>query len=283
MARRITTGIQGRNVLGALTASEGTLSGVVEDENIVFEPAGQGDVQTTSNLQVNSQKYLKFADSDSSNYFGLRAPATIGTNVELTLPSNAGTSGYVLTTNGSNTLSWENVAVQVGDDISSDTSNYNILATSATSGGITQVKVVSSKLQFKPSDGSLILAGGTGSSSSTTGTLIVTGGIGISENVNVGGTLSATTINETSSIALKENISPLHDALDKVANLVGVNYTRKSTGNYEAGLIAEEVEKVIPELVDNDGEYKSINYSRITAYLIEAIKNLKAEIEILKN
>lgn len=283
MARRISTGVQGKNVLGALSTDNNTISSVVEDENIVFDPSGQGEVTTASNFQINDQNYLKFADNDSSNYFALRAPATVGTNVELTLPSTAGTAGYVLTTNGSNTLTWENVAVQVGDDISSDTNSYNILATSATSGGITQVKVISSKLQFKPSDGTLILSGGTGSSNTTTGTMVVTGGVGISENCYVGGTMSATTVNETSSIVLKENISPLDSALDKINNLVGVTYTRRSTGKNEAGLIAEEVEKVIPEIVSNDGEYKSINYSRLSAYLIEAVKNLKAEIDLLKN
>ena len=49
-----------------------------------------------------------------------------------------------------------------------------------------------------------------------------------------------------------------------------------------SGVIAQELEKIAPELVNNDGEYKSVAYGNITGYLIEAIKDLKAEVEDLK-
>jgi hypothetical protein len=91
--------------------------------------------------------------------------------------------------------------------------------------------------------------------------------------------LNATNITETSSIILKENITPISNAIDIITLLEGVEYTRKSTGKKEAGLIAEEVKKVLPELVDSAGEYKSISYSRLTAYLIEAVKSLKTELD----
>lgn len=90
---------------------------------------------------------------------------------------------------------------------------------------------------------------------------------------------------ETSSIALKENINPIENALDSIMQLIGVTYDRKdgSTKN-EAGLIAEEVNRVIPSVVakDKDGNPMGINYSRLSAYLIEAVKSLKAEIDSLK-
>jgi len=92
----------------------------------------------------------------------------------------------------------------------------------------------------------------------------------------------ATTITETSSIVLKENVEPLADALSKIISLNGVNYDRISSGTREAGLIAEEVEKIIPEVVDSCGEYKSVSYSRLTAYLIEAVKRLKQDLDELK-
>ena len=93
------------------------------------------------------------------------------------------------------------------------------------------------------------------------------------------------TITETSSIALKENINPIDDALDKIMQLVGVTYDRKDGSvKSEAGLIAERVNEVIPEIVakDQEGKVVGIHYSRLTAYLLEAIKTLKGEINELK-
>ena len=93
------------------------------------------------------------------------------------------------------------------------------------------------------------------------------------------------TITETSSIALKENINPIENALDSIVQLLGVTYDRKdgSTKN-EAGLIAEDVNRVIPSVVakDANGNPTGINYSRLSAYLIEAVKSLKQEIDVLK-
>jgi hypothetical protein len=66
--------------------------------------------------------------------------------------------------------------------------------------------------------------------------------------------------------------------------LVGVTYDRKDMDKHEAGLIAEDVNKIIPELVskDADGNPHGIQYSKLTAYLIEAVKSLKNEIDTLK-
>ncbi len=59
-----------------------------------------------SNLTINAQGDLRFGDSDSSNWVAFQAPATVASNVTWTLPSADGTSGQVLSTNGSGTLSW---------------------------------------------------------------------------------------------------------------------------------------------------------------------------------
>jgi len=62
----------------------------------------------TGNLYLNAQTGVNFADADSSNYIAIKSPTTVSTNYTLTLPTTAGTSGYVMTTNGSGTLSWTN-------------------------------------------------------------------------------------------------------------------------------------------------------------------------------
>ena len=80
---------------------------------------------------------------------------------------------------------------------------------------------------------------------------------------------------------LKENIKTITHALDKVMQLEGVSYNKIDGDRNEIGLIAQDVEDIVPEVVI-DGDYKSISYGNITALLIEAIKDLKAEIEELK-
>jgi surface antigen len=65
---------------------------------------------TSGNLQLNAQGDLRFADADSSNYVGFQAPATVSSNITWTLPGTDGTTGQVLTTDGSGALSWTNAA-----------------------------------------------------------------------------------------------------------------------------------------------------------------------------
>jgi hypothetical protein len=59
-----------------------------------------------TDVTLNAQGDVRFADSDSSNYVAFQAPATVTSNVTWTLPNVDGTSGQVLSTNGSGTLSW---------------------------------------------------------------------------------------------------------------------------------------------------------------------------------
>ena len=99
------------------------------------------------------------------------------------------------------------------------------------------------------------------------------------------GNLTVTgTVTENSSIRYKENIETIKYGLDKVLRMRGVTYSKKDKGAKEIGLIAEELNEVIPDLVNKnpEGEPDSVSYGRITAVLIEAIKELKMEIEELK-
>ena len=79
---------------------------------------------------------------------------------------------------------------------------------------------------------------------------------------------------------LKDNIETIDGGLAKVLSMRGVTYTRDGTDN--VGVIAQEVEKVIPQIVktaDDEMGTKSVDYGRITAVLIEAIKELKTQID----
>ena len=65
-----------------------------------------GGTITVSDITLNAQGDVRFADADSSNWVAFQGPATVATNVTWTLPATDGTSGQVLSTNGSGTLSW---------------------------------------------------------------------------------------------------------------------------------------------------------------------------------
>jgi hypothetical protein len=73
----------------------------------------------------------------------------------------------------------------------------------------------------------------------------------------------------------KTNIHTLHGALAKVERLRGVSYDLKKSGKHEVGVIAEEVVAVVPEIVSwdkNGKDAQGVDYSRLTALLIEATK-----------
>ena len=113
----------------------------------------------------------------------------------------------------------------------------------------------------------------------------ITGDVTIQQTLTVvGNTLVQGVFTETSDISLKENIRPLESSLDKVMKLNGVSFNKKTTPHVkEIGFIAQEVEEVIPDLVTetNDG-IKTVSYSRVSAILVETIKEQQAQIDELK-
>jgi hypothetical protein len=88
-----------------------------------------------------------------------------------------------------------------------------------------------------------------------------------------------------SSARWKTNIQPLTGALDKVQRLRGVTYDLKEDGRHEIGVIAEEVGAVLPQIVtfeENGKDARGVDYTRLSAVLIEAVKEQQLEIEALK-
>jgi hypothetical protein len=119
-------------------------------------------------------------------------------------------------------------------------------------------------------------------------------GIGTSSpayELDVDGEIQCVTLHETSDARLKTNVRQLTDVLDKIEKIRGVSFewneaaesVGAAAGDKYIGVIAQDVEKVFPELVSApDNNYKSVDYTKLTAVLIEAIKELKSENEVLK-
>jgi len=96
-------------------------------------------------------------------------------------------------------------------------------------------------------------------------------------------TIYATQFIENSSIRFKYNVEGLQNSLSKVLNMRGVSYKRIGTDVEEIGVIAEEVEEIIPQVVKyENGKIEGVNYSRLTAVLIESIKEQQNQIDELR-
>lgn len=108
------------------------------------------------------------------------------------------------------------------------------------------------------------------------------GNTGLPGNLTTGGSIVASgNITAYSDINLKTDLVKITSALDKVGQLTGYTFTRKDTGKRQTGLVAQEVQKVLPEAV-LDGEHLSLAYGNLVGLLVEAIKELKSEIDSLK-
>ena len=94
--------------------------------------------------------------------------------------------------------------------------------------------------------------------------------------------ISSGDITAFSDIRLKSNIQKIDNALDKIMQISG--YTYDMNNKRSTGVIAQEVEKVLPEVVqDREDGYKTVAYGNMIGLLIEAIKELKEEIKVIKN
>ena len=292
--RKITTGTVGGPILGSLQTLDNTFRSLNND-NINLTPNGSGVTVSSNDLQIGNNNGLKLSDN-GGNFVTLKAPATATGDYTLTFPADDGSASFVLSTDGSGNLSWIQTGLSVTDQIA-DSSTYYPTFINSTSGTTAGVNVSSSKMTYQPSTGTLtatVLSAGslTLTGGGLTGVPITGGSI---NNTPIGNTtrstgqfttMTATTIVEDSSIALKENINPISNALDIITKLDGVTYDRKdgSTKN-EPGLIAETVNEILPNLVskDSDGNPVGINYTKFSAYLIEALKELASEVNRLKS
>jgi len=196
---------------------------------------------------------------------------------------------------GSNITSAGNISAS-GTSSSISTSGANSIISSAGTisavGNITTAGTISAvgNISVSGTSSSISTTGGS-SSISSAGTITAMGNI-------TGGTITATgnitsstggftgkSFNSTSSIKYKENVKPLTNALNLIEKLQGVTFDWKETGKSDIGLIAEQVNEVVPEFVlkDEEGLPKAIDYGKLTSILIEAVKELSALIKSQKS
>ncbi len=128
-------------------------------------------------------------------------------------------------------------------------------------------------------------------------TIDTSGNVGIGTRspgfkLDVAGSAHASSFPVSSDVRFKTNVAQITNALEKLEKIRGVSFDwnelyaslDRSTGHREIGVIAQEIETVFPELVTTWGDesYKAVDYGRLTAVLVEAVKELKADNEVLK-
>ncbi len=196
----------------------------------------------------------------------------------LGVPFGGGGSGAAVTTDGTQTLT--NKTIDGGTLTGSLTaggntgSNGQYLQSTATGVQWATLNVDATSIQNGNSN--VTVASNSNITVQTAGNLCAT--FDTSNNLTVVGTVTA-----QSAMALKDNIETIPDALARVLNLRGVEWDYKSNGTHNIGVVAEEIEQEFPCLVHTDNAgIKSVAYQNIVGVLIEAIKDLKSEIDQLK-
>jgi hypothetical protein len=104
------------------------------------------------------------------------------------------------------------------------------------------------------------------------------------DNSDTSGQVKANAFVSYSSIRFKENVKPLVSAVETISKLKGVSYSWKDTGKKDFGFIAEEVGKILPEIVEwsADPQYaNTMDYTRIISFLVEAVKEQQKKIDLL--
>jgi hypothetical protein len=102
----------------------------------------------------------------------------------------------------------------------------------------------------------------------------------VNGDVFVTGIITATDYNSASDIRLKENIQKIDNPIDKIIRIEGVTFDWKSDNKSSMGVIAQNIEKVLPQLVNGE-ESKTVNYNGIIGLLIECVKTQQEQIDDL--
>ena len=246
------------------SATSGSITAVnVDTSGLTFIPTGAGSlgIGTTSptrTLDVNGDARIRGGIYDVNN--------------------TVGAANSVLTADGSGGWSWQPIVSGGGGgaisgiNVTQDDTGvrYPLLAAGTNTSTTTQY-VDATALVYNTSSNCLGI-----------GSLTPTSRLDIIGDVKVVGVVTASDFNSSSDIKLKTNIKTITNPIEKVLQISGVTFNWKESGKATLGVIAQEVEKVLPELV-SDADPKSVNYNGLIGLLIECVKDQQRQIDELRN
>lgn len=180
----------------------------------------------------------------TSAYTVTLSPNQLSANRDIKFPDSSGT--LALVGQGGE----GGASATVSNDTSTNSDSYYPILFTQSSGSLGTAYVSNTKLYYNPSSGQL----------------------------------NATNFNSLSDARNKTDIATLEDSLDKVMQMRGVSFKWKDSGEKSLGVIAQELETVIPEAVHTSEKgIKTVSYGLIIGVLIEAIKDQQAQIDELKS
>ena len=221
--------------------------------------SGSVGIGTTNPLSASSTLHI-----NNASYHGVSGDALLrlvgvggATYIQSGITATSGSSAPIVFTN-----------IFANNEWARFTSSGNLLVGSQTSTG-----TASQLLQVT---GGAYVSGNLG-----IGTTNPTSKLHVVGNVLVTGITTSTDFNSSSDINLKDNIQRIQNPIDKVLQLDGVTFNWKETNRESVGVIAQQVEKVLPQLVGGN-ETKTVNYNGLIGLLVEAVKDQQEQINILK-
>jgi len=257
---------------GITTGADVTSSSMIDEDNMATNSATKVPTQQSVKAYVDTE-VAGVVDTAPANLDTLNELAaalnddasfatTVNGNIATKLPLAGGTMTGNIVMSGAQTVDGRDLSVdgskldgiETAADVTDATNVYNSL-------GVTAGTATASKALVVDANKDITL--GTGDFTCT--------------NCTVTGTLT-----ETSAAVYKENINPLSNQLENIMKLRPVEYDKKATGEHEIGLIADEVEKILPDFVtQKNGIADSLNYSRMVSVLVKAVQELTEKVEEL--
>jgi hypothetical protein len=280
------------NVTAILPA--GTISGssqlTTTFDTRYLNTGGDGVVSGSAQIDVASTTGdIALGTRTSGNYV---ASLVAGTNITLSNNSGEGATPTIGLTN--NTIS----GISLGSNLATLTIGTGLSGTSYN--GSTGVTIANTGVTSNVAGTGVTVSGGTGAVTISIGQAVATSsnvqfnslGIGMAANGTAGRIDASNDIVAFSSsdIRFKENITPIENALDKISKISGNTYDWKAENKAEhgyegndVGVIAQEIEAVLPQLVQTrENGFKAVKYDKLVALLIEGIKEQQIQIEELK-
>jgi hypothetical protein len=254
-----------------------TLTGITTGNILAYNGSEFVNTSTLSNitaLDATTTATIETAIAAAPNNFTSLNISGVSTVTSL-IATNINASGIVTATSGF-----------VGNLTGTASTTTNI---PNLTGAITSNNTTTSLGSFSSSNLATALTDETGSGSAVFSiSPTFTGTVGAAA-ITATGDIAAANFNSTSDINLKENIKQVESASELVSKLEGVHFSWKETGKETIGVIAQQIEEHLPQLVQTGDTHKTVNYNGLIGVLIEAVKEqgaqiaaLQAEIEELK-
>ena len=287
MTSDITGTNSGTNTGDETTASINALD--ITEVGTISSGVWQGSAISTTYLSGQSGTNTGDETLSSVNSLGITTLGTIGTGV---WQGTAINQTYLVGQSGTNTGDETKTSINALDitevgTISSGVWQGSVIADAYLSTNTAHLSGTQTFSGAKTFSSAVNIDSTTPSTTKTTGALIVDGGVGIAGALNVGGDVVAYA---SSDERLKDNIELISNPIEKVQSLKGVTWDWNDNADElqqslpNVGVIAQDVEKVLPQLVtDRDSGFKGVDYAKLTGLLIEAIKDQQKQIDELKS